>query len=57
MEKTLLKAIRDHFKDELLGMSGNGKELIVALKDKEVTIKDYLLKSVDEVIKEIKESE
>lgn len=56
MTETLIKAIREHFKDELLGMSSDDNELVVALKDKEVVIKDYFLKSVDAIIKEIKEA-
>lgn len=55
MTEAQLKVIYEHFKDELLGMVGTDEELVVGLKSKEVTIKDYQSKSVDEIIKEIKE--
>ena len=56
VEEKGLEIIFEHFKDELLGMTSNDKELVVALKNKEVTIKDHYLKSIDEIIKEIEES-
>lgn len=52
-EEIELKTMFEHFKGELLGLTSNDKELIVGLKDKEVIIKDYHLKSVDEIIEEI----
>ena len=55
-EKEKLEIIVEHFKGKLLGMTGNDEELVVALKNKKVTIKDHLLKSVDEIIKEIEEA-
>ena len=57
IEEKGLEIMVEHFKDELLGMTSNDKELVVALKNKEVTIKDYRLKSIDEIIKEIEESD
>ena len=52
-ENIELKTMLEHFKGELLGLTSNDKELVVGLKDKEVIIKDYHLKSVDEIIEEI----
>lgn len=53
MIKEKAKAIMEYFKGTIIGMMGDEKELTVALKDKEVTIKEPYSKSIEEIIKEI----
>lgn len=52
-EEQILAKIKEEFKDELQGMTGNDHELVVMLKDKEVVIKNHLEKTPEEVIEEI----
>ena len=54
-EEQIIAKIKEVFKDELQGMTGNDHELVVMLKDKEVVIKNHLEKTPEEVIEEITE--
>lgn len=53
MEEQIRETILNHFEDEVLGMTANDEEMIVGFKNKNVVIKDYLNKTLVEIIKEI----
>ena len=54
-ENNIIKEIAEYFGDEFLGMTGNDDSMIIALKNKEITIKDFKTKTIGEIIKEIME--
>ena len=53
-EEQIIAKIKEVFKDELQGMTGNDHELVFMLKYKEVVIKNHLEKTPEEVIEEIR---
>lgn len=54
-ENNVVKEIAEYFGDEFLGMTGTDDSMTIALRDKEIIIKDLKKKSVDQIIKEIVE--
>lgn len=50
------KAIEEHFKEDFLGMTSNGKEMFVGIKEKEIEIKDYTKKTIEEIIEELEKA-
>ena len=55
-EEQIIAKVKEVFKDELQGMTGTDDCMIIALKNKEITINDIETKSIDEIIEEIKQS-
>lgn len=53
-ENNIIKEIAKYFGDDLLGMTGTDESMTIALKNKEITINNIKIKSIDEIIQEIK---
>lgn len=56
MMEMILKAITSHFEESFIGAFSHDSELTVTLKDKTVVIKDYDVKTIMDIIKEIEEA-
>ena len=56
MTEALMETITKYFKDNVVGMCAGENKLTVDLKDKTVVIKDYDVKTIVEIIKEIEEA-
>lgn len=55
-ENSIVKAIIEYFGDDFRGMTGTDDSITIALKYKEITINNIKIKSIDEIIEEIKQS-